>query len=147
MYGRLVVEEELHPDEGLPALLGEHVPGLGPGQEVGHAALGQAQHSLPEQALADAVLGQDLLDAPDHIVRVEVTVPDTSHDHTHPNHHHYVHLSNCCCVIGGSTALFLLLLGLPKETEGGEVIRELVMLAILWSGDPVPGVAGPELTS
>lgn len=33
---RLVLEEDLHPDEGLPALLGEHVPGLGPGQEVGH---------------------------------------------------------------------------------------------------------------
>ena len=72
MYGRLVVEEELHPDEGLPALLGEHVPGLGPGQEVGHAALGQAQHSLPEQALADAVLREELLDAPRDIVRVEV---------------------------------------------------------------------------
>ena len=83
--GRLVLEEDLHPDEGLPALLCEHVPGLGPGQEVGHAALGQAQHSLPEQALADAVLGQDLLDPPDHIIRVEVTVPDTPHDHSH--HH------------------------------------------------------------
>ena len=30
----LVLEEDLHPDEWLPALLGEHVPGLGPGQEV-----------------------------------------------------------------------------------------------------------------
>ena len=141
MYGGLVVEEELHPDEGLPALLGEHVPGLGPGQEVRHRALGQAQHRLPEQSLADAVLRQDLLDAPDHIVGVEVTVPDTSHDHTH-HHHHHVHLSNCCCVIGGSGFLFLLALGFPKETEGGEVIRELVMEAILCRGDPVPGVAG-----
>ena len=74
MYGGLVVEEELHPDEGLPALLCEHVPGVGPRQEVRHGALGQAQYSLPEQALADAVLGQDLLDAPREIVRVEVGV-------------------------------------------------------------------------
>ena len=34
MYGGLVLEEDLHPDEGLPALLGQHVPGLGPGQQV-----------------------------------------------------------------------------------------------------------------
>ena len=45
-------------------------------------------------------------------------------------------------MIGGSAVLFLLELGFPKETEGGEVIKELVMLAILWRGDPVPGVAG-----
>ena len=34
----------------------------------------------------------------------------------------------------------LLLAGLPKETEGGAVTRELVMLAILCRGDPVPGL-------
>ena len=31
----------------------------------------------------------------------------------------------------------LLLAGLPKETLGGVVTRELVMLAILWRGDPM----------
>ena len=74
MYGGLVLEEELHPDEWLPALLSEHVPGLGPGQEVRHGALGQPQHRLPEQSLADAVLGQDLLDPSREIIRVEVGV-------------------------------------------------------------------------
>ena len=47
------------------------------------------------------------------------------------------YLSNCCWVIGGRTDLKLLLAGLPKETLGGVVTRELVMLAILWSGDPI----------
>ena len=70
----LVLEEDLHPDEWLPALLSEHVPGLGPGQEIRHGALGQPQHRLPEQSLADAVLGQDLLDPSCEIVRVEVGV-------------------------------------------------------------------------
>ena len=74
MYGGLVLEEDLHPDEWLPALLSEHVPGLGPGQEIRHGALGQTQHRLPEQSLADAVLGQDLLDPSCEIVRVEVGV-------------------------------------------------------------------------
>ena len=31
----------------------------------------------------------------------------------------------------------MLLAGLPKETLGGVVTRELVMLAILWRGDPI----------
>ena len=34
VHGGLVLQEDLHPDEGLPALLGQHVPGLGPGQQV-----------------------------------------------------------------------------------------------------------------
>ena len=74
MDGRLVLQEDLHPDEGLAALLSEHVPGLRSGQQVRHGALGESQDRLPEQSLADAVLGQDLLDTPREIVRVEVGV-------------------------------------------------------------------------
>ena len=36
---RVVVKEELHPDERLAALLCQHVPGLGSGQQVRHRAL------------------------------------------------------------------------------------------------------------
>ena len=75
VHRRLVLEEYLHPDEGFAALLREHVPGLGPRQEVGHGALAQPQHRLAEQPLADAVLAEDLLDPPDDVVRVEVAVP------------------------------------------------------------------------
>ena len=74
MYGGLVLEEDLHPDEWLPALLSEHVPGLGPGQEIRHGALGQTQHGLPEESLADAVLAEQFLCLPGEIVRVEVGV-------------------------------------------------------------------------
>ena len=75
MDGRLVLQEDLHPDERLPALLSEHVPGLRSRQQVRHRALGEAQHGLAEQSLADAVLAEDLLDPPDDVVRVEVAVP------------------------------------------------------------------------
>ena len=78
VHRRLVLEEYLHPDEWLAALLREHVPGLGPRQEVGHGALAQPQHRLAEQPLADAVLAEDLLDAAHHVVSVEVAVPDTA---------------------------------------------------------------------
>ena len=74
MYGGLVLEEDLHPDERFPALLSEHVPGLGSGQQVRHGALGQTQHGLPEESLADAVLAEDLLCLPGEVVRVEVGV-------------------------------------------------------------------------
>ena len=74
VHRSLVLEEDLHPDEWLPALLSEHVPGLRSGQQVRHGALGESQDRLPEQSLADAVLGQDLLDTPREIVRVEVGV-------------------------------------------------------------------------
>ena len=70
----LVLEEDLHPDEWLPALLSEHVPGLGSGQQVGHGALGEAQHRLSEQSLADAVLAEQFLCLPGEIVSVEVGV-------------------------------------------------------------------------
>ena len=44
-----VVEPELHPDEGLPALDTEHVPGLGLAEQLRHRALAQSQHVLSEQ--------------------------------------------------------------------------------------------------
>ena len=47
-----VVEPQLHADEGLAALQAELVPGLGPGEEVRHGALRQAQDALPKQPLA-----------------------------------------------------------------------------------------------
>ena len=56
--GRLVLEEDLHPDERFPALLSEHVPGLRSRQQVRHGALGETQHGLTEQSLADAVLAE-----------------------------------------------------------------------------------------
>ena len=40
------LEEDLHPDEGLPPLLCEHVPGLRPSQQVRHASLKQSQMAL-----------------------------------------------------------------------------------------------------
>ena len=76
VHSRLVLQEDLHPDEGFSALLSEHVPGLGSGQQVRHGALGQTQHGLPEESLADAVLAEDLLDPPDHVVCVKVAVPE-----------------------------------------------------------------------
>ena len=60
------------PDEGLPPLLCEHVPGLGPGQQVGHGALAQSQHRLAEQPLGDGVLRENLLYPPHRVVRVQV---------------------------------------------------------------------------
>ena len=74
MHGRLVLQEDLHPDEGLAALLSEHVPGLRSGQQVRHGALGESQDRLPEQSLADAVLAEQFLCLPGEIVRVEVGV-------------------------------------------------------------------------
>ena len=74
MHGRLVLQENLHPDEGLAALLSEHVPGLRSGQQVRHGALGESQDRLPEQSLADAVLAEQFLCLPGEIVRVEVGV-------------------------------------------------------------------------
>ena len=74
MDGRLVLQEDLHPDERLPALLSEHVPGLRPRQQVGHGALGQSQDRLSKQSLADAVLAEQFLCLPGEIVSVEVGV-------------------------------------------------------------------------
>lgn len=51
-----VVEKQLHPDEGLTTFLGQHVPRLRPGQQIGDAALGQRQDVLTEQTLADRIL-------------------------------------------------------------------------------------------
>lgn len=47
-----VVEPELHADKGLPPLQAQLVPRLGPGEEIGHRALRQAQDALPKQPLA-----------------------------------------------------------------------------------------------
>ena len=94
MDGRLVLQEDLHPDERLPALLSEHVPGLRPSQQVGHGALRESQHRLTEQSLADAVLAEDLLDPPDHVVRVEVAVPTQCSYPLRSGQDRY--LSNCC---------------------------------------------------
>lgn len=41
---QLVRQPELHADEGLPTLLRQLAPWLGPRQHVAHAALGQPQH-------------------------------------------------------------------------------------------------------
>ena len=52
----LVVEVHLHADEGLLALLRQHVVLLGPRQQVGDAALREAQDALAEEALTDGKL-------------------------------------------------------------------------------------------
>ena len=57
----LVVEVHLHADEGLLALLRQHVVLLGPRQQVGDAALRQAQDALAEEALTDGELRQRFL--------------------------------------------------------------------------------------
>ena len=57
----LVVEVHLHADEGLLALLRQHVVLLGPRQQVGDAALREAQDALAEEALTDGELRQRLL--------------------------------------------------------------------------------------
>lgn len=41
---QLVGQPELHADEGLPTLLRQLAPRLGPRQHVAHTALGQSQH-------------------------------------------------------------------------------------------------------
>ena len=71
----LVLQEDPHPDERLPPFLRQHVPRLGPCQQVGDAALGQTQHCLPEKTLADGVLGQDFFDPTNCVVSVDVAVP------------------------------------------------------------------------
>jgi hypothetical protein len=43
-----VVQPQLHPDEGLPALDAQHVPRLRLRQKLAHRALGQPQHGLPK---------------------------------------------------------------------------------------------------
>lgn len=53
MHGIIIFQEHLHSNKRFPALLREHVPGLGPGQEVGHGPLGQAENGLAEQPLTD----------------------------------------------------------------------------------------------
>ena len=62
MYCTLVLQKHLHPNEGLTSLLREHVPGLGPGEQVRDGALGEAQHGLAEQTLRERVLAEVLLD-------------------------------------------------------------------------------------
>lgn len=47
---QLVGQPELHADEGLPTLLRQLAPRLGPRQHVTHAALGQPQHLGTAQA-------------------------------------------------------------------------------------------------
>lgn len=47
---QLVGQPELHADEGLPTLLRQLAPRLGPRQHVAHAALGQPQHLGTAQA-------------------------------------------------------------------------------------------------
>ena len=44
MDGVLVFQEDLHADERLSAFLGQHMPRLGSGQQVGYGTLGQAQY-------------------------------------------------------------------------------------------------------
>ena len=45
----------VHLPVAIPSLLGELVPGLGLGEELGDGALAQAQHVLGEQSLPDVV--------------------------------------------------------------------------------------------
>jgi len=66
-----VVDEHLHADEGLAALLREHWPGLGSREQVADAALGEAEDALAEEALADGELGEEVLDLPHQLVRVD----------------------------------------------------------------------------
>ena len=51
----VVVTPGVHLPVAVPALLGELVPGLGLGEELGDGALAQAQHVLGEQPLPDVV--------------------------------------------------------------------------------------------
>ena len=58
--GILVVTPGVHLPVGVPALLCEFVPGLGFAQQLTDRALGQPQHVLGEQSLADIVDRQQL---------------------------------------------------------------------------------------
>lgn len=53
---QLVRQPELHADEGLPSLLRQLTPRLGPRQHVTHTALGQAQYLGMVQALCAGLL-------------------------------------------------------------------------------------------
>lgn len=46
-----VVEPQLHAHKRLPSLQAQLVPGFGPGQQVRHGALCEAQDALPKQPL------------------------------------------------------------------------------------------------
>ena len=56
--GILVLQKDLHADEWFAALLRQHVPRFGTGQQVRDGALGQSQYGLSEQTLTDGVLAQ-----------------------------------------------------------------------------------------
>ena len=57
----LVVEIHLHPDEGLLAFLRQHVELLRPRQQVGDAALGEAEDALAKEPLTYGELRERLL--------------------------------------------------------------------------------------
>ena len=59
-YGLIVPHPGVHLPVGVPPLLRELVPGLGFAQQLADGPLGQAQHVLGEQSLADVVYGQHL---------------------------------------------------------------------------------------
>jgi hypothetical protein len=74
VYRVVVLQEHLHADEGLASLLRQHVPRLGPRQEVAHRPLRQPQHGLAEQPLAYRVLAQLFFHLLHYILGVEVVV-------------------------------------------------------------------------
>ena len=59
-YGLIVPHPGVHLPVGVPPLLRELVPRLGFAQQLADGPLGQAQHVLGEQSLADVVYGQHL---------------------------------------------------------------------------------------
>lgn len=67
---QLVAQPELHADEGLPTLLRQLAPRLGPRQHVTHAALGQPQHlrtthlSPPKHQVATTLMAPQYIPVP-----------------------------------------------------------------------------------
>ena len=70
-YGLIVPHPGVHLPVGVPPLLRELVPGLGFAQQLADGPLGQPQHVLGEQSLADVVDRQELPHPPGVAQRVE----------------------------------------------------------------------------
>lgn len=74
MNGIVVFQEHLHADEGFSALLGEHVPRFGSGEQVTDGALRQTEYGFAKESLTDGVLREGFLDTSDNVFGVEVVV-------------------------------------------------------------------------
>lgn len=70
-HGSVVARPRVHLPVAVPALLRQLVPRLGLRQQLGDGALGQTQHVLGEQPLANVVHAEQLANPPRDVQRVQ----------------------------------------------------------------------------